>query len=69
LKTINDGLNHLLPAIRDKTKVRMRNKIMQSIGEHQLQNLVNASDDVNGSIGDGKFESGNTFREKCIHST
>jgi hypothetical protein len=47
LKAINDSLNHLLPTIRDKTRVRMRTEIMQSTDEHQLQNLVNASDDVN----------------------
>jgi len=47
LKAINDSLNHLMPAIRDKTRVRMRTEIMQSTDEHQLQNLANAFDDVN----------------------
>lgn len=50
LKAINDSLNHLMPAIRDKTRVRMRTEIMQSTDEHQLQNLVNAFDDVNDLI-------------------
>lgn len=51
-KAINDSLNHLLPAIRDRTRVCMRTEIMQSNDEHQLQNLVNASDGVNDLISD-----------------
>ncbi|KAH6614354.1 hypothetical protein B0J18DRAFT_299259 [Chaetomium sp. MPI-SDFR-AT-0129] len=46
LKAINDSLTSLLPAVSNKTRVRMRAEIMQSNDANQLQNLVNAADDV-----------------------
>lgn len=46
LKAINDSLMGLLPAIRNKTRVKMRAEIMQSTDIGQLQNLVNAADDA-----------------------
>ncbi|KAJ4152393.1 hypothetical protein NW754_004188 [Fusarium falciforme] len=46
LKAINDSLTALLPAVRKKTHVKMRDEIMRSNDAHQLQNLVNAADDI-----------------------
>ncbi|KAF4201959.1 hypothetical protein CNMCM8927_000873 [Aspergillus lentulus] len=46
LKAIIDLLDSLLPAIRDKTRVKMRTGIMQSNDVDQLQNLVTAGDEV-----------------------
>jgi hypothetical protein len=46
LKAINDSLDSLLPAIRDKTRVQMRTAIMRSHDVNQLQNLVTAADEV-----------------------
>lgn len=50
LKAINGSLNHMLPIIRNQTRVRLRMDIMQSSDVHQLQNLVKASDDINDLI-------------------
>ncbi|OKO98068.1 hypothetical protein PENSUB_9648 [Penicillium subrubescens] len=46
LKAINDSLDSLLPAIRDKTRVQMRTAIMRSTDVNQLQNLVTAADEA-----------------------
>ncbi|KAJ5369216.1 uncharacterized protein N7496_008976 [Penicillium cataractarum] len=46
LKAINDSLDSLLPAIRDKTRVQMRTAIMRSTDVDQLQNLVTAADEA-----------------------
>jgi hypothetical protein len=46
LKAINDSLTSLLPAVRNKTRVKLRAEIMQSDDMAQLQNLVDAADDV-----------------------
>lgn len=46
LKAINDSLDSLLPAIRDKTRVQMRTAIMRSNDVDQLQNLVTAADEA-----------------------
>ncbi|KAK4141492.1 prion-inhibition and propagation-domain-containing protein [Dichotomopilus funicola] len=46
LKAINDPLMSLLPAVSNKTRVRMRAEIMQSNDVNQLQNLVSAADEV-----------------------
>jgi hypothetical protein len=46
LRAINDSLVSLLPAVRDRSRVRMRAEIMQATDMRQLQSLVNASDDA-----------------------
>jgi hypothetical protein len=50
LKGINDSLSSLLPGVKERARVQVRNQIMQSTNEKDLQNLVNASDDVNNFI-------------------
>ncbi|GKT57156.1 TPR domain containing protein [Colletotrichum tofieldiae] len=46
LRAINDSLTSLLPAVRDRSRVRMRAEIMQATDVAQLQSLVEASDDA-----------------------
>lgn len=46
LKAINDSLTSLLPAVRNKARVKIRAEIMQSTDVGQLQNLVSTADDV-----------------------
>lgn len=50
LRSINDSLGALLPGVAERARVQVRNQIMQSTDERQLQNLVNASDDVHDFI-------------------
>ncbi|GJC82523.1 heterokaryon incompatibility protein S [Colletotrichum liriopes] len=46
LRAINDSLTSLLPAVRDRSRVRMRAEIMQATDVAQLQSLVEAADDA-----------------------
>ncbi|KAK6226119.1 TPR domain containing protein [Colletotrichum tabaci] len=46
LRAINDSLTSLLPAVRDRTRVRVRAEIMRATDVGQLQSLVDASDDA-----------------------
>lgn len=46
IKAINDSLVSLLPAIGEKVRVRMRSEIMKNKDVGQLQNIVNAADDI-----------------------
>ncbi|KAF7172147.1 hypothetical protein CNMCM5623_004401 [Aspergillus felis] len=50
IKAINDSLVSLLPAIGEKVRVRMRSEIMKNKDVGQLQNIVNAADDITGLI-------------------
>ncbi|KAK2018744.1 hypothetical protein LZ32DRAFT_653516 [Colletotrichum eremochloae] len=50
LRAINDSLTSLLPAVRDRSRVRMRDEIMRATDLGQLQTLVEASDDAAGDI-------------------
>lgn len=47
LKAINSSLSHMLPIVRNQTRVQLRTDIMQSTDVGELQSLVKASDDIN----------------------
>ncbi|TQN72551.1 Heterokaryon incompatibility protein S, partial [Colletotrichum shisoi] len=46
LRAINDSLTSLLPAVRDRTRVRVRAEIMRATDVGQLRSLIDASDDA-----------------------
>ncbi|OBT72270.1 hypothetical protein VF21_07961 [Pseudogymnoascus sp. 05NY08] len=50
LKAINSSLNHMLPTIRNQTRVRLRTNIMQSTNVDKLRSLVKAADDISDLI-------------------
>ncbi|OBT67348.1 hypothetical protein VE03_03016 [Pseudogymnoascus sp. 23342-1-I1] len=47
LKAINSSLNHMLPTIRNQTRVRLHTDIMQSTDMDELRSLIKASGDIN----------------------